>query len=148
MRTYKISRFAHSPDGTFGRFTKADGTILFDVLEEEWKDNERNESCIPAGRYVCRRTIYFRHGHETFEITGVPHRSRILFHVGNTEEDTDGCVLVGQGFGMLEVTDEETGERRDKIGVYNSRVSFRLFMEMLDGVDEFELIVEDPEWSI
>lgn len=117
-------------------------------LEEEWRDNERGESRIPAGTYVCRRTVYHRHGFETFEITGVIGRDRILFHPGNTEEDTDGCVLLGMRAGLLEVVDEETGERRRKMAVVESQRAFALFMEALAGIDVFELEVTDPEWNI
>lgn len=146
----RLRRFAQSPDGTIGRlFVPHDAERHeFYTLEEEWAENRRGESRIPAGKYRCERTIYHRYGYETFEVTGVPNRTRILFHPGNTEEDTQGCILVGLGMGLLEVTDEETGKRRNKIAVHRSRVAFNEFMKMTAGLDEFELSVTDPEWGI
>ncbi len=146
MAQYRIRRFAESKDGTFGHFEIADESV-FDTLEEEGLDNQRNISRIPAGTYLCKRTIYHKHGFGTFEITGVPDRDRILFHPGNTEEDTQGCVLVGQGFGLLSVMDEDTGEWVDKMAVYHSQRSFREFMALFADVDEFELEITDPEWT-
>jgi hypothetical protein len=118
------------------------------TCEEEWRDNERNESCIPAGTYICRRTTYWKHNIPTFEVCEVPDRSRILFHTGNTEEDSDGCILLGRSIGHLEVICEETGKETRKIGVTDSRVAFRLFMEELAGEDEFLLTIDDPEWLV
>lgn len=147
MLRLTLRRLADSPDGTTGRILGLDSGVLY-TLEEEWRNNEANESRIPAGTYICRRTVYQKHNYETFEITGVPNRNRILFHPGNTEEDTQGCVLLGTGIGPLEVTDEETGERRRKIAVTGSKAAFRLFMGTLLGVDEFELTITDPEYHV
>lgn len=146
MLKAELARFAGSPDGTYGRFRLADLRLY--ALEEEDRQNERGESCIPAGTYICRRTIYHRHNIPTFEVCDVPDRSRILFHVGNTEEDTDGCILLGRHIGVLSVVDEETGEERNKVGITDSRVAFRMFMDALEGVDEFQLEITDPEWRV
>jgi hypothetical protein len=146
VRDYTLRRVAESPDGTYGRL-EGHGLAVC-TCEEEDRQNERGESRIPAGTYICRRTTYHRHGYETFEITGVEDRDRILFHPGNTEEDSDGCVLPGLDFGMVEVTDEETGERRLKLGVIASKIAFQGFMEHFEGIDEFRLTITDPEWRI
>lgn len=134
-----LTRFAATPDGTFGRMGP------FYTLEEEDQGNALNISSIPPGTYVCRRSYYYAGGYETFEVTGVPSRSRILFHVGNTEEDTAGCILLGCELGVLEVEDEDSGERRPKLAVLQSRAAFRLFMDVLDHLDEFELTIADYE---
>jgi len=55
---------------------------------------------IPSGSYKC-----IPHGWQAepvhilrvWEITNVPERTGILFHAGNTDKDTLGCVLVGNG---------------------------------------------------
>lgn len=58
---------------------------------------------IPAGTYHC-----IPHGWEpgnpngfektrVWEVTNVPRRTAILFHEGNTDVDTRGCILVGRG---------------------------------------------------
>lgn len=73
------------------------------TLEHRWNGNNPKTSCIPAGRYLC-----VPHGWEpgnpngfsktqVWEITGVPNRSAVLIHIGNTLKDTLGCVLGGLG---------------------------------------------------
>lgn len=135
--TLTLTRFASTPDGVLGRLGP------WCTLEEEALGNRPNVSCIPAGTYLCRRSRYHAGGYDTFEITGVPNRSRILFHIGNTEEDTAGCILVGKRFGVLVRTDEDTGRKAPKLAVLDSRTAFREFMERLDGVSEFMLQITE-----
>ena len=56
---------------------------------------------IPKGRYRCTRTKYYRGNYDTFEVTGVLGHSRLLFHAGNMEADSEGCILIGRRFGLL-----------------------------------------------
>lgn len=56
-----------------------------------------------------------------------------------------GCVLLGMELGTLVVRDEETGERRRKVAVLRSGDAFREFMDALRGVDEWEVVVLDPD---
>lgn len=138
-----LTRTKRSGDGTFGHLVLPSGRVLF-TCEEEWHDNSNGISCIPAGTYTCDRTIYYKHDFPTFEVTGVPHRSRILFHPGNTEEDTQGCILLGMRLDELVVVDEDTHQRKAKQAVISSQVAFRRFMGELAGVNRFTLtIVED-----
>lgn len=140
----KLSRFVRTSHGVFGVLENLFIHSPLYTVEEEDQGNQRNISCIPAGVYTCRRTIYHKHGYPTFEITGVPNRSRILFHPANTEEDVEGCVGLGMGLGVLKVRDEDTGVRTRKLAVVSSRAAFKLFMQKLEGIDEFELEVVDP----
>lgn len=145
-----LDRFTESTWGTLGRLYlpyPSQNSFCY-TLEEEGQQNQTNISRIPSGLYVCRRTIYHRHGIETFEVTDVPDRTRILFHVGNTEEDTDGCILLGEAVGPLEVEDEDTGKLRMKLGVIGSRPAFRRFMGALRGHDAFTLKIDEPEWRV
>lgn len=136
-----LMRDAQTPDGTFGTLALP-GYALF-TLEEDWRDNAKGRSCIPAGTYTLVRTIYYKHGYETFEVTGVPGRSRILIHPGNTEEDTEGCVLVGLRIGQVQVPDEDAPGKplTMKRAVVASREAFRRLMETLADVDEATLTV-------
>lgn len=116
------------------------------TAEDDWLGNLPGVSCIPSGTYECRRTIYQKHGIPTFEITGVPNRSRILIHPGNTEEDTQGCVLLGMDFGANPVTDEDDpkGGTRLKWAVVRSKDAFAAFMAAMHNVNTFSLEVT---WS-
>ena len=101
MRSLTLTRFAKTRDGILGRL----GPWV--TLEEEDRGNQRNISAIPPGAYVCRRSRYHAGGYDTYEVTDVPGRSRILFHIGNTEEDTAGCILLGERLGVLPLADED-----------------------------------------
>jgi len=52
------------------------------------------DSCIPDGEYECVPHVSPHHG-ETYLVKNVPERTDILFHAGNTEADTRGCIILG-----------------------------------------------------
>lgn len=86
---------------------------------------------IPAGLYRCQRTTYYAGGYDTYEITGVVGHSRLLFHAGNVELDSEGCVLLGRRFGVL----------KGKPAVLESRDGFRDFLQLVHGRPSFDLLV-------
>ncbi|MCR4288580.1 MAG: DUF5675 family protein [Deltaproteobacteria bacterium] len=121
MKTLKLIRIASDNDGTYG--VLVDGLTPFAVtLERQWLDNAPNISCIPNGTYTCKRVNSPRFG-ETFEVMDVPNRSHILFHKGNTENATQGCILVGEQFESL----------HDKTAVLQSQHGYAEFMNRLSG---------------
>jgi len=131
MRQFKIIRIAYIPDGTFG--VLFDGDIPFCLtLEREWRNNEKNISCIPRGKYVCKRIESPKFG-DTFEVLDVPGRSHILFHKGNIEDDSHGCILIG----------EQYHEYKGKISIKASREGFAEFTRILNPDDWFELEIKD-----
>lgn len=153
----RLLRFADTPFGVFGvldLFSPA-GDLVARLMtaEDDWKDNEPAESCIPAGVYTCLPSVFHKlNDLPTFEITKVPGgRSRILFHPGNTEEDSKGCILIGQDFGALVVADEDAPgtPKRAKWAITNSKAGFAEFMRLLAGVKSFELTIawaKPGEW--
>lgn len=115
------------------RFFDGDMPLMLDdegflyTLELPWLDNKPMISCIPAGEHRCRRKVSPTYG-ETFEIE-VEGRTHILFHWGNWVRNTNGCVLLGL-------------TRDPKIpAVWHSKQAHNLFMETLEGVDEFMLTI-------
>ena len=86
---------------------------------------------IPAGTYHCERTRFQRGGYETFEVTGVAGHSRLLFHRGNVEGDSEGCILVGQCFGTIQGAG----------AVMLSQLAFTDFMKRCAGRLNFSLEV-------
>ena len=127
----KLKRVADNEDATFG--VLINGNIPFAVtLEPAWEDNKKGISCIPSGPYSCKRVKSPRFG-DTFEILDVEERTHILFHKGNSERNTQGCVLIAEEFGRL----------NGKAAVLASGRGFTEFMSILKEVDEFELIIED-----
>lgn len=116
-------------DGTFGTLLIDDVPICV-TLEETWLGNIQQESCIPAGAYKVKAYSGTKYKN-VWQVYGVPNRSAILIHWGNTERDTVGCILVGRSFATF-------GDRR---GVESSAKT----IEMLRGLlpDEFMLYIED-----
>ena len=102
------------------------------TLEDAWLNNEIGISCIPCGRYACARVLSPKFG-DTFEIKNVPQRSHILFHAGNTNLDTRGCVILGSTF----------GEVAGVPAVLGSRDAYNRFLKRLQDVDAFTLDVVD-----
>ena len=78
-------------------------------LEDEYREHKvSNETRIPAGTYsIGLRSVggfYNRYTHKfpsfhkgMLQILDVPGFEYILIHIGNTDEDTAGCLLVGAG---------------------------------------------------
>lgn len=127
-----LLRVGQSSRGTFGVLRL--GAIPFVLtLERPWVNNEVAVSCIPAGKYRCERVRSPRFG-MTFEVKQVPGRTHVLFHSGNTIEDTHGCILVG----------EEFSGTFEKPMLASSQRGFIEFMRCLDGVEAFELNLIDP----
>lgn len=125
----EIIRLEESEQGTFGvlRLNKA---VTCLTLEPQDRLNERNVSSIPAQQYRCRRRKSQRFG-DTFEVSDVPGRTDVLFHSGNTEKDTQGCILLGRKWG------EVSGQR----AVTESRSAFKSFMQALGDYESFSLTI-------
>ena len=131
MMLLTLLRIAQSEKGTFG--VLRDGAIPFAVTcEEPWRDNSPNISCIPLGRYVCKRIVSPHFG-GTFEITNVPGRTHVLFHKGNTTDDTQGCILVAEEFAGTNATPM----------IASSKRGYDELMAKLVGYDAFDLEICD-----
>lgn len=128
-----LTRLIKTQNSIIGELTGLKGRIF--TLEDAWRENQANISCIPAGRYKCAP-----HGWEAnppyrftkvWRVSNVPNRSAILFHIGNTHEDTRGCILVG--FDMRVVGGEAS--------VLNSAAAIRAMREQI-GSNGFNLVVQ------
>lgn len=109
---------------------KVEGMPVAVSLELPWRDNRPRVSCIPEGRYSCSWYLSPLHG-ETLLVSGVPDRSYILFHGGNTFADTNGCILVGEAFGTI----------NGVAAIFRSQVGLGKFKQLLLGKNDFNLIV-------
>lgn len=102
-----LERFAYTPFGTFGRLTYNDERFF--CLERPWENNKASVSCIPEGAY---KVIWYnspRFG-KTLAVVGgsvslfpepKSQRSGILFHAGNTMDDLQGCIALGESLGYV-----------------------------------------------
>lgn len=127
MKFVQLKRKVETDQGIIGRMGE------FYTLENKWKDNRANISCIPDGYYIAYRSYYNRGGYGCFEVANVPGRTGILIHIGNTQKDTSGCILLGQYVGVMGVS----------IGVGHSKRAHDQFMASMEGVKEFHLEITD-----
>lgn len=140
MKTLVIRRNSTGGHGTFGALLYDDIPFAL-TLERQWLGNRKSVSCIPAGVYQCLRCSNSpdynfndspRFG-DTFQVMNVPGRSNILFHAGNLDDDSHGCILIGEKYDKL------NGDP----GILSSNEGFNEFKELLDKDDEFRLIIVD-----
>lgn len=131
MIVLDLIRVGQSARGTFGVLRHGQVPFVL-TCERPWQGNQAGVSCIPVGRYRCRRVRSPKFG-VTFEVCDVPGRSHILFHSGNTIEDTEGCILVG----------EEFSGTWDAPMLGSSRRGFAELFAYLEGIPEFDVNIMD-----
>lgn len=129
-----LIRRIESNHGTFSTFiTDADSERIWYCAEPPNRNNARDKSCIPAGRYIVVHHLSPTKGN-CLKILDVPGRTAILFHIGNFagdeelgfKSDTDGCVLPGLSLGWLD----------NQAVVKDSAVAFRQIKQLVpdDGM--------------
>lgn len=131
-----LTRKLNLSDGIFGELKSADGFFLCATLEHAYPDGANFCAKLPSGTYVCQRGLHRLSGmansFETFEITNVIGHTNILIHVGNYNNDSSGCVLVGEKI---------VGMPNGMNMITNSKEVFGDFMDFQDGFDIFSLSV-------
>ena len=125
-----LKRTSEDLDCTLGDLY-IEGELFCKTLENPYLENRQFVSSIPKGDYIVQRKYSPKFG-ETFHVVDVPNRSHILFHWGNFERDTFGCILVGDSHGKI------SGERV----VFNSKKTFVRFMERLKDKEHFTLRIK------
>ena len=108
-----------------------DGTFFSHTLEDLPREEKlEDETCIPCGEYelgfrevLTPMTKKYRKTRDWFswhlEIKDIPNYQYVYIHVGNTADNSSGCVLLGQW------------KHKEKPFIYNSRVCFKKFYLMV-----------------
>lgn len=125
-----LTRTRIDENGAFGALRTAEGSLVCYTLEHAYGPGPEYTPKLPAGEYICHRGMHALHDglkFETFEVTGVVGHSGILFHVGNTQKDSEGCILVGTARGTNNIA--------------NSRDGFIYLLKELQGQEQFILEV-------
>lgn len=138
MKSATLNRYYQDDKVTLGVF-KIDGIDdpIFWTIENAWRDNERNVSCIPSGIYDCvpySGTQY----KDVYMVKNVPDRDAILIHQGNWVKNTQGCILPGLSAGYL----------KDEKAVVSSTAALNKIKTLLD-YEPFilRIIGGDNKWS-
>jgi hypothetical protein len=105
-----VDRYISDRDTTLSRI-RVDGVFCAYGLEDEHRVIKvAGETRVPAGRYQVKVRHEGKHYQQyqrlfpewhrgTLHITNVPGFKWIMIHIGNTDEDTEGCLLVGSSVG-------------------------------------------------
>lgn len=139
-----LNRSEKREDGIFGILRDEARKQVAVTLEHAYDSGNGDGSYtakIPDGTYTCVRSMHRLHGmtddFETFEITNVPGHTNILFHWGNYNSDSDGCVLLGRRI-LPDTRSIATGNM-----ISSSRNTFNAFMDLQKGLNQFTLTVKD-----
>ena len=104
-KTIKVVRDVVKDNFIMGRLYLGNQLIGY-TLEHPYRDNQpwtgdlATVSCIPADTYKVEETYWEREGKPSkfvLHLIGIPNRSGVLAHNGQTVADTHGCPLVATG---------------------------------------------------
>lgn len=137
----KLIRTNFSEFGIFSTFQDESDNDIAVCLEHAYRKaidwtSWTYEPKLKPGIYKCVRGQHQLHSgppFETFEITGVPGHSGVLFHVGNKNEDSEGCLLLGR---RIVPNPNGPGDM-----ITSSRNTFNKFMDLQLNINEFTLTV-------
>jgi hypothetical protein len=122
-----LTRNRFTNDGVFGELKQLSGILVCMTLEHSYSGIPK----LPDGSYTCVRGLHQLEGHPdpfmTFEIANVPGHSKILFHQGDWQTDSEGCVLLGM--------------QSDATRIYSSHIAFENFMTLQGDSSSFLLTV-------
>lgn len=133
-----LRRTSREFSGVFGALSSDTGDFSCVTLEHAYPVFDNNvTSKIPVGTYTCKRGWHRLEGmadqFETFEVIGIPGHTDILYHWGNYNSDSSGCILLGQAVLAIDY-------RGSKM-ISESKLTFQKFMSSMEGLDSFTLIV-------
>ncbi len=125
----RLLRTDYKADGIFGKLLDDDGDQLAVTLEHSYDC----KPLVPAGTYTCVRYASPHFGYDVFMLQDVPGHTAIELHRANWQKDLHGCIGLGR-----DVTESPEGTM-----ITNSAATFYDFMEHMEGVDTFQLTIED-----
>lgn len=138
-----LARTDKEVDGIFGTLVSEDGSFSCITLEHAYDSGNGDGSYAPKtlpGIYKCVRgehqLAHMTSPFTTFMITHDDGHTNVLFHVGNFNEDSEGCILLGRR--VVPRDPPETGNM-----ITSSKNTFNAFMDLQKDVTEFILTVRD-----
>jgi len=144
-----LKRYSENEESTLGLIF-VDGVFSVYSLEDEGRDKKvMHETRIPAGTYKIVLATWGGH-HERYSkmfpeihkgmllLQNVPGFTGILIHIGNTDDDTSGCLLVGNTVNNNKIASGYLGDSKEAY----KRFYFPIAKAISDG-EEVTITVED-----
>lgn len=123
-----LKRLYRTEHSTIGELY-VDGKFECYTLEDKERDVKiKSETAIPKGTYIVGITLSNRFKKLLPILIDVPNFEGVRIHSGNTNHDTEGCILVG------------TTRSKDFIG--NSRVAFQRLFKKMQLAKDITLTIE------
>ena len=132
----QLVRSEKGDEGIFSELIKGSGWWWLCSVEHAYQQPDGSwQPKVPPGTYTCVLGDHVVAGQpiRTYEITGVPGHSGILFHKGNWQENSEGCVCLGRSIDALD----------GRKAVLDSRGAFSDFLTWADNRPSFTLEVKD-----
>lgn len=123
-----LKRLHRTEHSTIGELY-VDGKFECYTLEDKEREVKiKSETAIPKGTYIVGITLSNRFKRLLPILINVPNFEGVRIHSGNTNHDTEGCILVG------------TTRSKDFIG--NSRVAFSKLFKKMQAAKNITLTIE------
>jgi len=146
MKRLTLMRFFQTPEATIGGLFLNGKQMCFTLEDVYRKEKIYGETRIPAGLYKIKLQLQgamspkyakqFPTIHKgMLWLQDVPNFTSVYIHIGNKDEDTKGCILVGK-----DVTD----------GILSkSTIAYKeIYPELADAalVNDLEIEIKDESW--
>ncbi len=130
-------------------------TFECSTLERQWLDDKADVSCVPKGRYLCRKLYSPAHGRPVYHLIKkwddeaqawghLPDgRTEIEIHSANIFQQLKGCVALGADVETFPAGDHPNDgpDAYDQRGITDSVNTLAAFEKLMGGED-FELIIQ------
>lgn len=151
-----IKRLSRDDDSTIGAIA-INGVYSGFTLEDEMRfDKVAGETRIPSGSFdlvfqdnITPMTEKYRKKYAWFDkhlmIKDVPNFSTVYIHIGNTDDDTEGCILLGDTCNSNLAGDGFVG---------SSKACFKRFYEIISNTllsnesVRIEILDENQSWRV
>lgn len=144
MSLIKVERFIHKKDWTISK-VYVDGKLFCYAIEDEKRDVKvKGETRIPDGIYELgtRWSPKFSstYNHDMIWVKNVPNFEFILIHWGNTDDDTDGCLILGDKIGVVKGQEAVLNSRATYVKFYKAVID-----KIKQGGQKIEYVSVYPE---
>lgn len=146
-----LLRYSTTDEDTAGHLY-IDGILACHTLEDEHRTVKVfGETRIPAGTYKLklrehggfykRYTARWSWHKGMIEVMDVPNFTDILMHLGNKDDDTAGCILVGNNAAVNTINPGENN-------LLNSRDAYvRVYPKIAEGIEQGEVELEIRDFA-